>query len=409
MKANNLKQLASFFLLIFTLYACAEQNNEHKYLETVLNNLKKIKSAEYEERRVVWNPYDDNPVFDFLCHIKEYDNLSDTTIGASYVELRKESTTSFKFAYDGKARALVWDDTNILGIDSFNVDRGLPFRLVAPPFYNYTKNIINYMLTTTDSISIDKEESDSSLHVKLTIHEDRQVEFFGKAYKIPPAPSYVDDPTSIYEIWIDRKTDLPYKYRREMSHQISENTVITPQFNTNKIEDLNISDYFPSDYEIIDYKERMQQRNDEKTDGLEGTIASEFSLEDTHGNQVSLKDLKSKVILLQFTGIGCGPCLISIPYMEEIHKEYPQSELSVVSIETWNNKMQTLKNYQTKHQFTYTFLKSDEEVIKNYESTSVPSFIILDKNRKIRKIFNGFDENGTSSKIKNIIDELLEE
>lgn len=409
MKTTHLKQLTCFFLFTLFFSSCFDQEKEHKYLETVLNNLNKIKSAEYEERRVVWNPYEADPVFDFLRHIKEYDNPSDTTIGASYVELSTESTTPFKFAYDGKVRVLVWDDVNTLGIDSFNVDRGLPFRFVAPPFYNYTKNIINYMLTTTDSITIDKEENDSSFHIKLTIHEDRQVEFFGKAYKMPHAPSFVDDPTSVYEIWIDRKTDLPYKYRREMSHSINENTVITSQFNSNNINDLDISGYFPSGYEIIDYKERMQQRNNEKTDGLEGTIASEFSLEDTHGNQVSLKDLQGKVILLQFTGIGCGPCLLSIPFMEEIYKEYPKNELTVVSIETWRDKMQTLKNYQSVHQFSYTFLKSDEAVIKNYESTSVPSFFILDKNRKIRKIFKGFDENRTNSAVRKIIDELLDE
>lgn len=399
------------FLLIaciaFSATFCTQPKDSKDYLKTVLDNLEKIQSVSYQVEKVVWTPYDADPRYTVRYYVKEFDNPSDTTIGASFVQLFANDTNRIDYGYDGNVRVLVWDDSKTLGIDSFNVDRGLPFRLVGPPFYNYTKSIIKYILTTTDSVTLEQEENDTTLHVKLTIHEDRQVEFFGKAYKIPHPPLFDEDPTSRYEIWIDKRTNLPFKYLREMSHEKSEHTVFNPVFNAMKIENFRISDYFPADYEIIDYKERMEQRKKRQPNELEGTAATDFSLTDTGGNTVSLKNIQSDVILLQFTGIGCGPCLLSIPFMEKISKEYSPQQLSVLSIETWVGKMETLKNYQAKHQFTYTFLQSDENVVKAYNAIGVPKFFVLDKNRVIRKVINGYSENNTDNEIRNAIIELL--
>ncbi|MEZ5010123.1 MAG: hypothetical protein R2744_00045 [Bacteroidales bacterium] len=64
------------------------------------------------------------------------------------------------------------------------------------------------------------KEQEKDVFMRLTIHEEEQVEFFGKAY-MPPSPYTYGDNPSVYELWIDKETDLPYKIRREMSHDIS--------------------------------------------------------------------------------------------------------------------------------------------------------------------------------------------
>lgn len=404
MKATHIFLMA--FIALSTT-SCAQPKDTKDYLKSVLNKLEKIKSATYQEEKVAWSPYETEPRYTVNYYVKEFNNPADTTIGASFVQLFANDTNRIDYAYDGDVRVLVWDNIKTLGVDSFNVDRGLPFRLVAPPFYNYTKSIIKYILTTTDSVTVEQEENDTTLHVKLTIHEDRQVEFFGKAYKIPDPPMFGEDPTSRYEIWIDKKTNLPYKYRREMAHDKNQLTVFNPVFNKIKIENFRVADYFPADYEIIDYKERMEQRKKRQPNELEGTAATDFSLTDTHNNQVSLKNTQSDVVLLHFTGIECGPCLLSIPFMKKISNEYPPQQLTVLSIETWSGKMETLKNYQTKHQFTYTFLQGKDEVTKAYNAEGVPKFFVLDKNRVIRKVFNGYDENNSDNEIRKAIDELL--
>lgn len=396
-----------FFIIITIVFISCSQVNEDSYLKTVLNNLERIESATYQTKEVGWNPYDADPFYEETHNIVEYNNPSDTTIGASYVTLRTADTTLFS-AYDGEVRIVVWDEKKTLGIDNFSVNRfNLPFRLVHPPFYNYTKNIIDYILNTTDSITVEKHEIDNSLHIILTIHEDRQVEFFGKAYKMPSPPMFGEDPTSRYEIWIDRTTNLPYKYRREMSHDKKETTVFNPHFNKDQIDNFHVTDYFPADYETIAYKDALEKRSNRNSHDLEGKVATNFSLTDTQNNEVSLKDISSKVILLQFTGIGCGPCLMSIPFMEKISKEYSDDQLTVLSIETWSRKIGTMQNYQEKNKFTYTFLKSDDNITEAYNAMGVPKFYVLDDERVINVVFDGYTENTTDNEIRKAIDILL--
>lgn len=406
MKTKNILLIVS---LAFSAISCSQSKDTKDYLKTVLNNLEEIQSANYTTEKVAWSPYETEPRYTVNHYVKEFNNPADTTIGASFVQLFANDTTHLDYAYDGDVRVLVWDDSKTFGLDSFNVDRGLPFRIVGPPFYNYTKSIIRYILTNTDSVTLEQQENDSTFHLKLTIHEDRQIEFFGKAYKIPDPPMFGEDPTSHYEIWIDKKTNLPFKYLREMSTGKNQRTVFNPIFNKMKIENFRVSDYFPADYERIDYKEMWEKRKKQQPNELEGSVATDFSLTDTQGNNVSLKNIHSDIVLLQFTGIGCGHCKLSIPFLEKMLKEYPSQQLTVLSIETWGGKMETLKNYQAKHQFTYTFLQGNNEVTKAYNAAGVPKFFILDKNHVIRKVFSGYAENKTDSEIRSAVDDLLKE
>ena len=64
-------------------------------------------------------------------------------------------------------------------VDDFT-RRNLPFRLVGvgTPYFNYAKNIIKYVLTTQDSISVDMKDCGDEYLLSLVINEDVQVEFF---------------------------------------------------------------------------------------------------------------------------------------------------------------------------------------------------------------------------------------
>src|SRR5687767_10454531 len=60
--------------------------------------------------------------------------------------------------------------------------------------------------------------------------------------------------------------------------------------------------------------------------------APDFTLTDISGKQVSLKDYRGKVVLVDFWATWCPPCRVSIPAMEELHKEYGPKGLQVLSV-----------------------------------------------------------------------------
>jgi thiol-disulfide isomerase/thioredoxin len=397
------KKIAFTLIVFIILNACSKPKDNKAYLRTVLNNLDKVESATYFSTEEEFAPGDTAASAHMNHFVKEYNNPLDTTIGSSFVCLQQTDTTQMTFCYDGKMRAVVYKDENTIVIDSFKVIK-LPFRPLSPPFFNYTKNIIKYALETKDSISLKMEEKKDVVHLCLTIFEDQQVEFFGKAYFMENSPYNFGETTSKYELWIDKSTDLPYKYSREMSHDISTETISRSIFNNIKIEDFKALNYFMPDFAIEAYRNgnKSEKRND-----LIGKIAPDWALQNASDNSIALKDLKSKVVMIQFTSVSCGPCRASIPFLNELTAAYKKDDFDFVSIECTSKSLNAIKNYQNKNAINYKFLLSTKNVVEEYKIKSFPVFFFLDKDLIIRKAINGYGIGTTDAEIKDIIDKMI--
>ena len=243
-----------------------------------------------------------------------------------------------------------------------------------------------------------------TLFFRLTIFEDNQVEFFGKAYYVEINPYDYGETTSKYELWIDKSTDLPYRFRREMSHDINVSSCSNVDLNKNKIEDFNATDYFQPEYAISPYGSEYKS---EKVNDLIGKVAPDWILKDANDNTIALKDLKSKVLMIQFTSVSCGPCRASIPFLKQLASEYNREDFDFVAIESWTKNADVLKSYQGRNNFNYKFLMSTKDVTNSYQIRSVPVFFILDENRVIKKVLNGYGEGSTDKEIRDAINELI--
>ncbi|EKU90037.1 peroxiredoxin family protein [Bacteroides oleiciplenus] len=399
-----MKKLLVLLSFLFTINAGNAQENKKEYLQKVLNNLEKVESASYTSFNESWQPGDTVPIFTYSRYINEYNNPKDSTIGASYASFETKDMDKMDFCYNGNKRVLIYDDDKAIVEDDFTA-RPLPFRLVEPPFYNYTKNIIKYALQTKDNITVDLQDKGDDYFFRLVIEEDTQVEFFGKAYHMPETPFYTE-PTSIYEIWIHKSNNLPYKARREMSHSISAKTITTVEFNRLSIQDFNMSDYYPKEYTIEPYRYGNQKPN--SIPDLTGQLAPEWTLNDSNGNPVSLANLKSKVLLINFTGIGCGACQAAVPFLKELKGKFSNEDFDLIAIEGWSRKEHSIQVYANNKKLNYTILNANDQVIKDYQTgNAAPFFFILDEHHIIRKVIRGYGNERTDKEIMDAITELL--
>ncbi len=399
----NTKSVIALALPIVLFSACKVNYSSTDYLKTVLKKLGKIESATYNLKGENWAPGDTAASNINYSYMKEYDNPSDTTIGAKFVHLNQNDTAQLEFCYDGQMRALVYHDEKFIVLDSFTA-RPLSFRPLTPPFFNFAKNILRYALETNDSISIDIDDLKEAVYVKLTIHEDSQVEFHGKAHHMPPSPYTYGDNTSVYEMWINKSSNLPYKVRREMSHNISVTTCTDYALNSIDIKDFNASDYFPAGYKIQAYRIGGKTI---KEHGLLGKTAPEWTLQSAENIPVALSSLKSKVLLIQFTSVSCGPCKASIPFLKQLGGEYKKADFDFVAIESTSSNLDVLKNYMKRNRFDYKYLLGTKEVLKRYSVNSYPVFFILDNNHVVKNVINGYGEETTDDEIRKIVKELV--
>ena len=396
-----------FILLpfLFITSVVTAQESPKEYLWKVIGNLEKIESASYTSFHESWQPGDTVPVFTHSYYVNEYDNPNDSTIGASYANFEAKDTSKMTYCYDGQKKVTVDNEQKEIVEDDFTA-RPFPFRTLIGPFYNYTKNILKYALQTKDNITVDLQDKGNDYFFRLVIEEDTQVEFFGKACHMPKPPFYVE-PTSIYELWMRKSDDLPYKVRREMSHDITVQTITSVEFNKLSINDFHVSDYYPKGYTVRPYQYGNKKAVSQSE--LTGKPAPEWTLNDSNGNPVSLTNLKSKVLLINFTGIGCGACLAAIPFLKELKGKFSNEDFDLIAIESWSRKEHSLQVYANNKQLNYTILNANDQVVKDYQTgNAAPVFFILDEHHIIRKVINGYGKDKTDKEIMEAIRGILD-
>ena len=79
-----------------------------------------------------------------------------------------------------------------------------------------------------------------------------------------------------------------------------------------------------------------------------------FTLKDMNGVDVRLESFKGKVILINFWATWCGPCVVEIPYLIELQRQYAD-DLVVLGVSV-DDPVEKLKPYATKMKINYPLL-----------------------------------------------------
>ena len=380
---------------------CRKQYSEKEFLAEVSGNLGKIKSATYFSTVTASAPGDTMKFSEpWTQFVKIFINPDDTFVGSGSLLYQGEDTTAMTDYYDGLSRGSVNFEEHYVKIDSFRNDP-YPFRLVHYPFYTKINEIIKYSLTTTDSISTVFGDYGDSLYFGLKIY-NQHVYFHIRPIVIKN--EYIpEDEISQFDIWFRKDDGMPYRMRSRWHHTTFFEECHGARFNTTRDTFFTATDYFPEGFEIVQLKRDIKP----VTSTMTGMTAPDWTLRDPDEKLVGLKDLKSKVVMIQFTGLACGPCHLSLPFLRQLASEYGEGDFTLVSIETWSNNLEGIRRYTTANNLTNLFLLSEEEVTKAYGVKSVPQFFILDEKRVIRKVISGYSKEATDSEIRAAIGALI--
>ena len=401
MKKQNIIQIVSC-LLILSIIGCKNKFDEKEYLTKILNNIEEVKSASYLLTQIGAMSFDTTNLITYKWYVKVFSNPADTAHGYSYGWFYPNDSAKMYYSYDGYAGIRIEDNIKTISIDSFNVYR-FPVRIVRS-FFQSTKTIIQYALTSNDSLLTEFHDFGDSLLFRLTIYSDKQVELL---FSRPVYFSKLDalSNSNKFEIWINKTTGLPYKYKTTNPSSIYWEEYSDIQINKMDIKDFIPSRYFPTDYDISVVG---QGKITPPEVNLVGKTAPDWILKDYNNESFALKDFKSKVLMIQFSGIGCPPCHASLPFLNQLVADYKYKGFELVRVECWSDNIDAIKRYIQVNDIKYRFLLSDREIEKNYNPVgSVPVIFILDNNKVIQKVIRGYAPETTDKEIKEAIDKLL--
>ncbi|QDW25339.1 TlpA family protein disulfide reductase [Pedobacter sp. KBS0701] len=145
-----------------------------------------------------------------------------------------------------------------------------------------------------------------------------------------------------------------------------------------------------------------------KVDSLHNRLLSEmiavpapnFTLKDLDGNVVSLKDLKGKVIVLDFWSTWCVPCKKSFPAMQLAVNAYKNDpSVKFLFIHTWETSktpIEDVKKYLAQSGFNFQVLMDLKDgagrnaAVEDYGVSAIPAKFVIDKAGKIIFKLTGF-------------------
>ncbi len=119
-------------------------------------------------------------------------------------------------------------------------------------------------------------------------------------------------------------------------------------------------------------------------------LAADFSLKSFEGREITLSQLKGKVVLLDFWATWCGPCRESIPHLIQLYKDYRESGFEVVGLNVDKGDREVVRRFILSMDIPYPVVTAPEDVVRSYRVTGIPATFLIDKQGKIRERVVGY-------------------
>lgn len=120
-----------------------------------------------------------------------------------------------------------------------------------------------------------------------------------------------------------------------------------------------------------------------------GTQAKPFNLKTPEGKDISLASLRGKVVLLNFWGTWCKPCLKELPEFDRLYRRYRKHGLVVVAVAT-DTEPGKVQEFAAQAKLATKLALGGEPLSQQYDSPNFPFSFIIDGKGVIQASYRGF-------------------
>jgi thiol-disulfide isomerase/thioredoxin len=102
------------------------------------------------------------------------------------------------------------------------------------------------------------------------------------------------------------------------------------------------------------------------------------------GEKVGKKDVKGKVVVLEYWGVKCPPCIASLPHLAEMDREHRDEGLVIIGAECQGHSKDDMKPLLEKAKVDYTIVEGAEGPI---DVTGIPRVFVFGTDGEL--VFDG--------------------
>ena len=383
----------AFFFFLAAYTSIDEKSKIDEILKRIANKIQRIETLSYESTYVLNNPFQGDSIFQSSGKVWLQIVPDDTIFGCRFHVEGRDKHGEYDYYYDGlrsyEIRHLKKEITIFNPYEFANTPNNpAKARTALTPFVDLLidKNIMNTLQKNNP---------------KKTLREDNESEGWLISFEYPQDEL---GQSLTQKLFIDKSTLSIRRIEKRVlwrgmtssintaieNYEINNKENLTRVFLTRKYED----------YAKEVFKGYRTEEISPVSD-LDGEEAPDFEYTSFEGEKVGLSRMRGKIILLDFWESSCGYCILVLPKINELLKQYENKGLIIIGITTENREQ--IEKLIKANQLNYINIFADKSILKRYKVTARPTYYLIDKNGIIIKTSYG-DLKKIESVIKTLID-----
>ena len=137
-----------------------------------------------------------------------------------------------------------------------------------------------------------------------------------------------------------------------------------------------------------------------------------FSIFDMEGKEIESTDLLGKVVVLDFFGTWCKPCLMEIQELTKVHKRFETDQdvvFFVINTAEGGDTIEKMNAFIDAHDYPFQFgFDVNKALVDKFQLRGVPYLFIFDKDGRLRYEHVGYNKGEThfSTNVIEVIESL---
>lgn len=114
-------------------------------------------------------------------------------------------------------------------------------------------------------------------------------------------------------------------------------------------------------------------------------FAPDFSFTSSEGEHITLDDLRGKVVLLDFWGTWCPPCVESVPELRDLYKRYSKDGVFMLLGISSDSDEAEWKEFTAKNKMVWPqYRDKDRRIHRSFGIRAFPTYVLIDHEGIVR-------------------------